>query len=53
MHINYDKKYIGKNDLLSSTQKISFLNFVHPNSYKYPKPANPNHEDRKKVTEKE
>lgn len=50
IRINYDKKYIGKNDLLSSTQKISFLNFVHPNSFKYPQAPKGNHIDRKKIT---
>jgi hypothetical protein len=37
MHSSYDKVFIGKNDLLNSTQKFSFLNYVHPNSYQHPK----------------
>lgn len=52
VHANYDKICIGRNDLLSSTQKWSFLNYVHPNSYKHPKivkaksPERDNKEDR-------
>ena len=37
--MNYDKKYLGKQDLSSATQKWSFLNFIHPNSYDHPPPV--------------
>jgi hypothetical protein len=33
MHQNYDKKYIGRGDLSATTQKMTFLNYIHPNSY--------------------
>ena len=37
--MNYNKKYLGKNDLSSTSQKLSFLNFIHPNSYEHPPPV--------------
>ena len=37
--MNYDKNYLTKNDLSQTTQKLSFLNFIHPNSYDHPPPV--------------
>ena len=39
MHMNYDKNYIGRNDLSVTTQKMSFLNYIHPNSYEHAAPV--------------
>ena len=46
MHKNYDKKYLGREDLLSATQKMSFLNYVHPNSYQRIPPVKDNRKNR-------
>jgi len=32
LHTNYNKTYIGKQDLFTNTNKLSFLNYIHPNS---------------------
>lgn len=36
MHLNYDKVYLGRGDLSANTQKLDFLNYIHPNSYQQP-----------------
>lgn len=32
LHTNYNKTYLGKQDLFTNTNKLSFLNYIHPNS---------------------
>jgi hypothetical protein len=39
MHLNYDKKYLTKADLSATVQKMSFLNYIHPNSYQHKPPT--------------
>ena len=39
LHTNYNKTYIGKQDLFTNTNKLSFLNYIHPNSIQ-PLPQN-------------
>ena len=34
--MNYDKKYLGRADLSVANQKLSFLDYIHPNSYQQP-----------------
>jgi hypothetical protein len=53
MHSSYDKVFIGKNDLLNRTQKFSFLNYVHPNSYQHPKVNAKPQEKMSKRTERD
>ena len=33
LHSNYTRNYLGRSDLITTTNKISFLNYIHPNSY--------------------
>lgn len=39
MHLNYDKTYLTKADLSATVQKLSFLNYIHPNSYQHKPPT--------------
>jgi len=39
MHLNYDKTYLIKADLSATVQKLSFLNYIHPNSYQHKPPT--------------
>jgi hypothetical protein len=36
LHANYSKNYLGRGDLITTTNKLSFLNYIHPNSYNSP-----------------
>ena len=49
--MNYDKKYLSKADLSATVQKLSFLNYIHPNSYQHKPPTRDIPQKQKKASE--
>ena len=47
MHTNYDKTYLGKQDLI--TNQPSFLNYIHPNSLQPQHTEQPKPKQRQKT----